>query len=126
MPIHCLVGMGSAQGEASQVITQWYFGRWSCTIDGRPATMVWKVVDDPQQTCSDGVCTQTSGVKVVGWFKERTGPWVPLALAGASDRGLRMRYNHVDPWVLNRQSPSTASGHTTWQGHRYPLECSKR
>jgi hypothetical protein len=122
--ICCFVICG-APAEASQIATQWYFGQWSCMIDGRPATMVWKVVNASEQTCNGGACTQTSGVRVVGWFKERTGPWVRLYRAGSSDVGLRILYNNVDPWVLNRKQPGYAVGHTTWQGQRYPLECRK-
>jgi hypothetical protein len=36
-----------------------------------------------------------------------------------------MRYDNVDPWVLNVSSAGRARGHTTWQGRRFPLECSK-
>ena len=113
------------EANASQVVGQWYFGRWSCLIDGRPSTMLWQVANDSQQTCSGGVCSQTSGVKIVGWFKERTGPWVRLYRHRSSDVGLAMLYNNVDPWVLNRRGPSQAVGHTTWQGGRYPLVCNK-
>jgi len=119
----CLLGTTSA--EAGLVAEKWYFGSWNCLIDGRPSTMVWKAVDDTQQTCSGSVCTQTSGVAIRGWFRERGGPWVRLYLADSTDRGIAMMYNNVDPWVLNRREPGHAVGHTTWHGNRYPLECRK-
>ena len=115
--------LGLAEAHASMVPREWYFGRWSCLIDGRPSTMVWRVVDNPQQSCDGNSCTQSSGVRIVGQFRERTGPWVPLIRVRSSSVGLAMRYNNVDPWVLNRAGPGTAVGHTTWRGGRYPLEC---
>jgi hypothetical protein len=114
-----------ADAQASQTTTQWYFGRWSCSIDGRPATMVWEVRDDPQTSCNGNTCSTSSGVKVVGFFKERTGPWVRLYRVRSSDVGLAMLYNNVDAWVLNRRGARAAAGHTTWQGGRYPLSCNK-
>lgn len=113
--------------EASQVATKWYFGNWqNCRIDGRPARMQWRVVDDPQTRCSDGVCSTTSGVKVVGQFSDNRSRWVPLGIR--SDRGntLGIRYLGAEPdnWML-RYNPSTqaAQGYTTWRGQRYPLSC---
>jgi hypothetical protein len=115
----------AAEANASQVVTPWYYGRWSCLIDGRPSTMLWRTENDSRQTCRGGVCSQTSGVKIAGYFKERTGPWVKLQRVRASDVGLAMLYNNTDPWVLNRNGAGAARGHTTWQGSRYPLVCNK-
>jgi hypothetical protein len=117
--------LGAASAQAGLVAEKWYFGTWNCLIDGRPSTMVWKVVDAPQQTCNGSVCTQNSDVAIRGWFREKRGPWVRLFLADSTDRGIAMMYNNVDPWVLNRREPGHAVGHTTWHGNRYPLECRK-
>jgi hypothetical protein len=114
-----------AEANASLVVRQWYHGRWSCLIDGRPSHMDWKQVNATRQTCSGGVCTQVPEVRQVGWFWDRSGPWVRLYYAGSSDRGLSMLHANRDPWVLNRTSASQAIGHTTWQGRRYPLSCNK-
>lgn len=40
--------MAGQCANASLTVSQWYFGSWNCRIDGRPARMVWRVVDDPQ------------------------------------------------------------------------------
>lgn len=117
--------LAAAEAQASQAVTQWYFGRWSCSIDGRPSTMVWEVRNDTQTSCNGGTCSTSAGVKVVGFFKERTGPWVRLHRVRSSDVGLAMRYNNVDPWILNRRGARSAVGHTTWQGGRFPLSCNK-
>lgn len=115
--------------EASTVASQWYFGSWACRIDGRPAKMRWRVVDDPQTTCAGGICTSTSGVKVVGHFSDNGGPWVPLKATASGSTTLSIRYlgAQQDNWFL-RYSPNTrsASGWTTWQRRRFPLSCSDR
>ena len=115
---------GSAQ--ASQVPLQWYFGKWNCSIDGRQAKMQWLVVDDPQTTCSGGVCSSSSGVKVVGRFSDNGSAWVPLSkryLRG-NDFGIRYLGAEQDNWMLRYQPRSkVAAGWTTWRGNRYPLEC---
>jgi hypothetical protein len=116
-----LAGASAAQGSTGS--GEWFHGRWACTIDGRPSTMVWRIVDDPRTTCSGRICTSTSGVRTAGFFKERTGPWVPLRRVGSSATGLRIVHNEADPWVLNRRGPNLAQGHTTWRGGRYPLSC---
>jgi len=114
---------------ASQVASKWYFGIWDCRIDGRPARMQWRVVDDPQTRCDGNVCSSTSGVKVVGRFSDHGSAWVPLGIR--SDRGntLGIRYlgAEQDNWSL-RYNPSTrvAQGATTWHGQNYPLVCSNR
>ncbi len=121
------LGCFDSNAQASQVPSQWYFGKWNCTIDGRPAKMQWLVVDDPQTTCSGGVCSSSSGVKVVGRFSDNGSAWVPLAtryLRG-NDFGIRYLGAEQNNWML-RYQPSTkvAAGWTTWRGNRYPLQCS--
>lgn len=121
------LGCFDINAQASQVIGQWYFGKWDCTIDGRPAKMQWLVVDDPQTTCSGDVCSSSSGVKVIGRFSDNGSAWVPLAkryLRG-NDFGIRYLGAEQNNWML-RYQPSTkvAAGWTTWRGNRYPLQCS--
>ena len=70
--------------NASQVVTQWYFGSWDCNIDGRNAKMQWLVVDDPQTQCDGDICRTTSGVKVVGQFSNNGSAWVSLAKHSAN------------------------------------------
>lgn len=112
---------------ASQAVSQWYFGKWNCTIDGRPAKMQWLVIDDPQTSCSGGVCSSSSGVKVIGRFSDNGSAWVPLSkryLQG-NEFGIRYLGQEQDNWML-RYTPKSkiASGWTTWRGNRYPLQCS--
>lgn len=121
------LGSFDMNAQASQVLSQWYFGKWNCTIDGRPAKMQWLVVDDPQTTCSGDVCSSSSGVKVVGRFSDNDRAWVPLAkryLRG-NEFGIRYLGAEQNNWML-RYQPSTrvAAGWTTWRGNRYPLQCS--
>jgi Family of unknown function (DUF6006) len=127
LPASVLLTVGTAYG--GQVAAEWYFGRWNCQIDGRPAQMQWKVVDDSQTHCSGGVCSSTSGVKVVGWFSDNGGPWVSLSkrYTQGNDFGIRYRGGEPDNWFL-RYNPQTksATGWTTWRGNRYPLSCQKR
>lgn len=123
-----LGGFGSS-AQASQAVSQWYFGKWDCSIDGRAAKMQWLVVDDPQTSCRGDVCTSSSGVKVVGRFSDNGGAWVPLAKRYQNGNIFGIRYlgNEQDDWLL-RYNPSTktASGWTTWRGNKYPLQCTWR
>lgn len=115
--------------NASTVAREWYFGTWDCNIDGRPAKMQWRVVNDPQTTCNGNICSSTSGVKVVGHFSDNGGPWVPLAKRGSSPTSLSIRYlgAEQDNWYLRyNASTRSAQGWTTWRGNRYPLSCSNR
>jgi hypothetical protein len=115
-----------SNAQASQVVSQWYFGRWNCSIDGRPSQMQWRVVDDPQTSCSGDVCSTTSGVKVVGRFSDNGSAWVPLEkryLRG-NDFGIRYLGREPDNWFLRYNSSNRqAIGYTTWRGNRYPLQC---
>ena len=122
----------ASPASASQIATQWYHGWWDCSIDGRPATMVWEVRDASTQVCHDGVCSQTSGVKTVGFFRENTTQaWTQLERTNntADSANLFIRYLGAEPanWLL-QINPSTISarGYTTWHGARYPLSCSNR
>jgi hypothetical protein len=120
-------GYVGSDANASQVPSQWYFGQWDCTIDGRAAKMQWLVVDDPQTSCDGNVCSSSSGVKVVGRFSDSGSAWVPLGkryLRG-NEFGIRYLGGEQDNWML-RYQPTTkiATGWTTWRGNRYPLQCS--
>ncbi len=115
--------------NASQAVTQWYFGTWDCNIDGRSAKMQWLVVDDPQTHCDGEVCSTTSGVKVVGHFSDNGSAWVPLAKSSANSSSLSIRYlgQEQNNWFLRYNANSgQAAGWTTWRGKRYPLSCANR
>jgi len=116
-----------ATSHASQVAGAWYFGTWSCVIDGRAARMVWQVVDDPQTSCSGNICSTSSGVAVRGWFKDGGGPWVKLMNRSASGPDLRFTYTGDNTRWFLRYDPSTgvATGNTIWRGNTYPLQCSQ-
>jgi hypothetical protein len=118
---------GTTSAHASQVPGQWYFGNWNnCKIDGRPARMQWKVVDDPQTQCNGNICSSTSGVKVIGRFSDNGSAWVPLAVRynRTNEVGIRYLGREQDDWML-RYNPSNrvATGYTTWRGNRYALSC---
>ena len=118
-----LVGLG----QASQVASQWYFGTWNCNIDGRNAQMVWKVVDDPQTSCSGGLCSSSSGVAIKGWLSDSGSRWVPLESPRTVGNDFRFTYTgDRTNWFL-RYNPSSRStvGNTVWQGKAYPLSCVK-
>jgi hypothetical protein len=129
IPIGLVVA--SSHAKAGLAVREWFFGTWDCTIDGRPAQMQWYVVDDPQTTCNGGVCSSTSGVRVVGRFSDNGSAWVPLGKRFSSsqrnDLGIRYLGGEQDNWYL-KYNPSTrvADGWTTWRGNRYPLQCRNR
>jgi hypothetical protein len=127
LPLTLACSIGNAQ--ASQVVSQWYFGKWDCSIDGRPAKMQWLVVDDPQTSCSEDTCSSSSGVKVVGRFSDNGGAWVPLdkRYLRRNEFGIRYLGREQDNWLL-RYNPSTkiANGWSTWRGNKYPLQCTWR
>ncbi|MEH1821084.1 hypothetical protein FD723_01380 [Nostoc sp. C052] len=121
----------SSHAKASQIAGEWFFGLWDCNIDGRPAQMQWKVVDDPQTTCSGDVCSTTSGVRLVGRFSDNGSAWVPLGKRFSStkrqDLGIRYLGAEQDNWYLKYNSHTKiADGWTTWRGKRYPLQCRNR
>jgi hypothetical protein len=118
----------SSHATASQVASEWFFGLWDCNIDGRPARMQWRVVDDPQTTCNGNVCSSTSGVKVVGRFSDNGGGWVPLEKRFSNrqkqELGIRYLGREQDNWYLKYDTRTqVATGWTTWRGTRYPLQC---
>lgn len=111
-------------------LPSWISGNTNCRIDGRPAKMNWKVVDDPQTTCEGNICTSTSGVKTVGSFSDNGGPWTPLAMQGLSNAGKTMNIRYLgaeqDNWQLTYDANTEmANGWTTWRGKHYPLACWK-
>jgi len=126
-----LIGALPEPAHASQVVGQWYHGNWSCRSDGRPARMRWVVRDDPgPSNCRydarlrEQVCSRTSGVTTVGEFWDRNGPWRRLTIQTRGQNSLHFRHADGNPWFLQR-SGSRANGWTTWNGNRYPLQCSR-
>lgn len=128
LPVLALSASSSA--FAGLVAKQWYHGWWDCNIDGRPARMVWEVVDDSKTTCSGDICSTTSGVKTIGWFSDNGGPWVRLGINYGWDSnrlGIRYMGQEPDNWYLDFNSQNiTAVGKTTWRGQQYPLSCWNR
>jgi glucan-binding YG repeat protein len=117
----------SSLSQASTVASQWYFGNWNCLIDGRAARMVWQVVDDPQTSCSGGVCSSSSGVAIKGWFKDGNGSWVTLNSQSVSRNDFRFTYTGDNTRWFLRYDPATRSavGNTIWNGNAYSLSCRK-
>lgn len=109
--------------SASMVVREWYFGTWNCNIDGRPARMTWRVVDDSRTTCSGDVCSTTSGVAIRGSFSDNGGAWVPLTRVSSGTSFLSLRHADGNFWRLNVTGPGRAAGWTTWSGRRFPLSC---
>lgn len=90
--------------------------------------MIWECVDDSRVHCnSDGSCSVTSGVKVVGWFREANSRWVNLVPGSATASDFHFTYTgDATPWYLRFEPHSRlATGWTTWQGRRYPLTCTR-
>ncbi len=117
----------SSLSQASTVASQWYFGDWSCLIDGRAARMVWQVVNDPQTSCSGEVCSSTSGVAIKGWFKDGNGPWVTLNSPRTNQNDFRFTYTGDNTRWFLRYDPANRSavGNTIWNGNAYSLSCRK-
>ena len=118
----------AGHAKAGLVAGEWFFGLWDCNIDGRPAQMQWRVVDDSQTTCSGGVCSSTSGVRIAGRFSDNGSAWVPLEKRFSSkkrqDLGIRYLGGEQDNWYLKYNSlTKVADGWTTWRGNHYPLQC---
>jgi hypothetical protein len=119
----------STVGASTSPLPQWASGESNCKIDGRPAKMIWQVVDDPQVECDGDICSTTSGVKTVGRFSDSGSAWVELRMAGVPNRNtLNIRYlgAEQDNWQLVYDAATeVAKGWTTWRGKRYPLSCWK-
>jgi hypothetical protein len=118
----------SNHANAGLVAREWFFGTWDCNIDGRPAQMQWRVVDDSQTTCNGNICSSTSGVRIDGRFSDNGSPWVSLGkrFSNAQRQELGIRYlgKEQDNWYLKYNSKTkVADGWTTWRGKRYPLQC---
>lgn len=112
--------------EAGILVGKWWDGNWNCTIDGRPARMSWRIVDDSQGTSNGSVASTTSGVKRIGRFSDNGSAWV--ALSDPQERnngGLLFRHADGNQWFLPKPIGNPSSGWTTWQGKRYPLVCWK-
>ena len=108
----------------ASTVSGWWGGTWACSIDGRPAQMKWTAVDDSQQTCSDGTCTTTSGVRWKGTFSDNGSRWVPLTEPRTGQQGgLFFRHADGNQWYLSKPIGNRSSGWTTWNGKRYPLSC---
>jgi hypothetical protein len=126
--IALLAALAAAPAAASMIAPSgggWYMGSWTCRIDGRPARMVWRVVDDTQTSCRGDNCTTTQGAKLVGSFSDSGSRWVELRQTSASPQELKFLYAGTDRWFLRNEGSGRAKGYTTWQGNRYPLECRK-
>ena len=118
-----VLSLSALPAQASQVASEWYMASWNCNIDGRPARMTWRVVDNSQTSCSGDFCSQTSGVAIRGRFSDNGGPWVSLTRLSSGPNFLRLRHADGNVWRLNVTGPRNASGWTTWNGQRYPLSC---
>ena len=112
------------QAEASQVVSRWFNGNWQCRIDGRPAQMRWEVRSKTVQNCSGGTCSQAQIAYYQGWFSDNGARFVPLTHVSSSTSTLTLRHADGNTWFL-RYSGGRANGHTTWNGRRYPLSCSR-
>jgi glucan-binding YG repeat protein len=125
--VTALLCAGSWPGvaHASQAVGRWYHGDWRCTIDGRPSKMRWQVRDNPTTSCNGNVCTTSAGVRTVGEFWDRNGPWVRLSIVKQSQSTLHFRHADGNLWFL-QVSGSRANGWTTWNGSRFPLSCVRR
>ncbi len=126
-----LLSISSVNVQAStSSLPSWASGDLNCKIDGRPARMNWRVVDDPQTECDGNVCSTTSAVKTVGNFSDNGGGWVPLGMTGVTNGGLTLNIRYLgaeqDNWQLTQNNyTEVATGWTTWRGNRYPLSCWK-
>jgi hypothetical protein len=84
----------------------WWQGEWSCTIDGRPARMIWN--------------------NRQGQFSDNGSAFVPLTFSSHDARNSILRFFHSDgnQWQLQQTlDPRLADGYTTWNGRQYPLRC---
>jgi hypothetical protein len=111
-------------------VNPWYAGTWDCSIDGRPALMVWELKSGSSTTCRGDTCSRTHDACTIhGWFREKTGDWVYLKKNEANSNEIHFTYTgDQSPWYLQRFAGSTTamSGHTTWAGKHYPLSCTRR
>jgi hypothetical protein len=118
-----LIGTTSNSATAGQAVG-WWGGDWNCNIDGRPARMKWKVVDDSQTTCNGDTCSISSGVRWQGYFSDNSSPWVALAEPRRGNLGgLFFRHADGNQWYLPKPTGNRTSGWTTWNGQRYSLSC---
>ena len=120
-----LAGLSSA----STLPQTWFLGNWTCNIDGRSGQMNWQIVNDPQISCQDGVCSSTPGVAYKGRFRDSQGAGGWVRLESTSSDGNDLSFSHTadfTPWFL-RYDPNTrvATGNSMWRGESYSLQCSK-
>ena len=94
-----VLSMASGRLEASQAAPQWYNGHWKCTLDGRATKMRWGTETDRKtsdcrydKASKERICTSSSGIKTVGAFWDRNGPWKKLALQRSDARSLTFRH----------------------------------
>lgn len=113
-----------ADAHASQVASRWFSGTWQCRIDGRPAQMRWEVRSKTIQNCRGNICSQSQVAYYQGWFSDNGARFVPLTHVGSSGSTLTLRHSDGNTWFL-RYASGRANGHTTWNGRRYPLSCSR-
>ena len=117
------LALAAGDAAASTTARHWWFGEWTCTIDGRPARMSWRNVDDTRQSCEDGVCTTVAGVRTVGRFSDNGSAWVPLTVVSTQGATFRLRHADGNVWRLVRRNANLAEGNTVWNGRAYPLSC---
>ena len=95
--------------------SQWFAGTWTGTIDGRPATMRWRVTGSGK------------GRQIVGEFSDgSSGSYVPLNYDSHTPDELFFRHADGNSWYLARKQDGQASGYTTWNGQKYPLVMIRR
>ena len=106
----------------------WWDGTWNCRLNGRPAQMRWRVVNNPREVASGTTGPgATTGLKRVGSFSENGGPWTDLRdPRQANDGGLFFRSANGNRWFLARAERGRTTGWATAQGKRLPLVCWRR
>lgn len=88
----------------------WFVGTWTGTIDGRPATLRWRIVVEGDVR------------RMVGDFSDgSTGRYVPMTYEAHNAQQLFLQHPDGNHWFLARTGEGQARGHTTWGGRQFPL-----
>ena len=105
-------GLASPSPASADQLIGWWGGDWTCTIDGRPARMRWIPAEG------------SSGLHWRGRFSDNGSRWVDLTNAHLTqNRGFTFRHADGNQWFLPEPTGNRTSGHTTWNGQRFPLVC---
>jgi hypothetical protein len=114
----------STPSQASLTKKGWWDGDWTCSIDGRPARMRWRVVDATTTSCDGEICSTVAGSRYKGRFSDNGSPWVSLTHAKHGNNG-GLYFKHADgnQWYLPQPTAGRTIGWTTWNGSRYKLSC---